>query len=68
MPKSMKQGRESAGRPSTRQRVVVPSSGMGTRRSSFRRAPAADQCLNVLSPADCPPSRPPSRSVAELSL
>ena len=62
MPKS--RGRGSAGSRSTRQRMVVPSSGVGTRRSS----PATDQRSDVLSPADCPPNGPPSRSVADLSL
>ena len=65
MPKS--RGRGSAGNRSTLQRMVVPSSGVGTRRSS-RCSPATDQRSDVLSPADCPPNRPPSRSVADLSL
>ena len=67
MPKSMKQGRDSTGSYSTRQRAVVPSSGMKIRRSS-RRAPATDQHSDTLSPADCPPNEPPSRSVADLSF
>ena len=65
MPKS--RGNGSAGKRSTRQRTVVSSSGVGTRRSS-RRAPATDQRSDALSPADCPPNGPPSSSVADLSL
>ena len=42
---------------------VVPSSGVGTRRSS-RRAPATDLRSDALRPADCPPNG----FVADLSL
>ena len=65
MPKS--RGNGSAGKRSTRQRTVVLSSGVGTRRLS-RRAPATDQRSDALRPADCPPNRPPSSSVADLLL
>ena len=62
MPKS--RGNGSAGKRSTRQRTVVSSAGVGTRRSS-RRAPATDQRSDALRPADRPP---PSSSVADTSL
>ena len=60
MPKS--RGNGSAGKRSTRQRTVVSSAGVGTRRSS-RRAPATDQRSDALRPADRPP---PSSSVADV--